>query len=206
MKTIEEVKALFSTFNFNKNNRADIWLSRHSPNDFKNESSESNFDNGRALEELIQWVSENLLYRDPGKSGYDLLSLDDTTFECKKITLPKTMKGKTTFVIKNAHPNSEKPPEVKLADYYILGDYGKRMIMIVSKERVEVSSSASIKDPEARTDYKGEYRYDINDLIWVGNPDIKAPESWQDIKARVRDTLYFNDHYLTNPVSELKLV
>lgn len=205
MKTIEDVKKLFSTFNFDEKQRADIWLSRHNPKDFKNESSEDNFDNGRALEEVIQWVSQNLLYRIPGKSGYDLLALDDTTFECKKIILPKSNKGKTTFVIKNAHPNSKNPPEVKLADYYILGEYHKRMIMIVPKERVAVVTSASVQDPNQKTDYKGVYHYDSNDVIWKGNPDIKAPESWREIKSKIRDYVYFDDNSIENILSEIKL-
>ena len=76
------IKKLFKTFDYSN---ADYWMSSHS--DFKNESSEDNFDNGRALEEIIQWASKYLLSRDPGKNGYDLLAIDDTTFECKKVDL-----------------------------------------------------------------------------------------------------------------------
>jgi|SaaInlStandDraft_1057018.scaffolds.fasta_scaffold137529_2 hypothetical protein len=203
MKTIKQVKNLFNTFNYN---HADIWMSRHSSVIFKNESSENNFDNGRALEEIIQYASQCMLTRDPGKNGYDLLALDNTTYECKKVILPKTTNyGKTTFVIKNAHPNSDKPPVVKLADYYILGEYTKRMIMVVAKDRVTVTTSASVKDPTQKTDFKGEYYYDDSDVVWVGDPTVNAVESWQSIKARFRDLLFHADEFATTAIAKMEL-
>jgi hypothetical protein len=187
-----DIKKLFKTFDYS---RADLWMSRHS--DFKNESSEDNFDNGRALEEIIQWASHHLLSRDPGKNGYDLLAIDDTTFECKKVNLNAK---KPKFVIKNAHPNSKKPPKVVLADYYVLGDYQQRKILVIPKSKVKVV--ATVKDAE-KSDYHGYFQWTHHDIVWIGNPKLQAEESWASIKGQVRDLLYHNSDDIIEPAKLL---
>jgi hypothetical protein len=182
-----DIKNLFKTFDYSC---ADVWMSRHS---FKNESLEDNFDNGRALEEIIQWASHHLLSRDPGKSGYDLLAIDDTTFECKKVNFNS---NNPKFVIKNAHPNSKNPPKIVLADYYILGDYKQRKIIVIPKSKIKVV--ATVKDSE-KSDYYGYFKWTYHDIVWIGNPDVHAEQSWSSIKGKVRDLLYHNPHDIIEP-------
>jgi len=186
-----DVKKLFKTFDYRG---ADVWMSRHS---FKNESSEDNFDNGRALEEIIQWASHHLLSRDPGKKGYDLLAIDNTTFECKKVNL----EGKNPkFVIKNAHPNSKKPPKVVLADYYVLGDYKQRKILVIPKSKVKVV--ATVKN-SLKSDYHGYFKWTHQDIVWIGNPKVNANRSWASMKEQMRDLLYHNAHDTIEPTNLL---
>jgi len=182
-----DVKKLFKTFDYS---RADVWMSRHS--DFKNESSEDNFDNGRALEEIIQWASHHLLSRDPGKNGYDLLAIDNTTFECKKVDL--SSKDDPKFVIKNAYPDAKKPPIVVLADYYVLGDYKQRKILVIPKSKVK-----SVATPGG--DYMGYFKWSHRDIVWVGDPSIRAERSWASMKNEIRDLLYHNAHDTIEPTN-----
>jgi hypothetical protein len=182
------IKKLFKTFDYS---HADYWMSSHS--DFKNESSEDNFDNGRALEEIIQWASKYLLSRDPGKNGYDLLAIDNTTFECKKVNLESK---KPKFTIKNAHPDSKNPPKVVLADHYVLGDYKQRKILVIPKSKIKVV--ATVKDA-LKSDYHGYFQWSHHDIVWIGNPSVRAERSWASMKGEIRDLLYHNHHATIEP-------
>lgn len=198
MKTIEEVRKLFSTFDYS---RVDYWMSIHSSH--KQESSEDNFDTGRALEEIIQWSSNCLLSRDPGKNGYDNIGIDDTTYECKKVKLNKVKdpkRGFYKFTIKNSHPNSEKSASVFLADYYILGDYDQRKILVLPKNRIDVVRSANTKHPDSKSDYSGNFLPMKGDVVWQGDPNYHTPDSWIMGKGKVRDHAY---HHGLKSVEEL---